>query len=261
MSANNANRFNFYKKNQSVFSITPAIVLGLEDSVTPCALVTLVVFVMLLSRLGGTYRKVLCLGALFLVTAFVTKFSVIFGILDVALSSVSINKAIRVVYLVVGIGFIVFGILHLMDWVRCKQGNDGNHFLIKLPVILKEAVSPAQRSQNFLIRLLKIVGLIYLFMFSGITFVFMSSIWAQDYLLYWMVYALLANKEFYAASSAVSFSVFMFMLPLLVSWLAMIWITKSSRARAQLTKSVRVLKLSCSALYLTIGVGLIVGFV
>lgn len=99
------------------------LVYGFTDAFNPCNLSTVVIFVALLGWAKRRQLPYIQLGWAFIVFSYIASLIFSLGGLMNILYSALFFKAARVVYVVIGIVFIIGGVIHLIDWVRIKRGD------------------------------------------------------------------------------------------------------------------------------------------
>ena len=105
-------------------NLWPAMQWGFQDSLNPCGLTTLLIFIFFLQQWASTPRRNVILTTTFFISACTTKFLSVIGAFDRLLNNSIILEGIRIFYLILGIIFLggSTGLLRL--WWRSKRMED-----------------------------------------------------------------------------------------------------------------------------------------
>lgn len=113
------------QKEHLSFALLPVFTIGAKDGINPCGIAAVLIFIIYLSRVGRTQRRLAGFGALFIASAVMTHFVLLFGAGDPLLASPVVYGAIRAAYLFLAAVFLVLGVLHISDWRRYRKCFDG----------------------------------------------------------------------------------------------------------------------------------------
>jgi len=123
--------------------LRPAIVAaaGLVDGINPCAFVTMIFFISVLSLFGKKKREILLVGAIFSFAVFLTYLMLGFGILH-AIKIASVRWGIsRGISLVMGLGAFILGGFSLFDVVRYRKSRNAKEMTLKLPAGIRKNIN------------------------------------------------------------------------------------------------------------------------
>lgn len=236
------------KEKAHYFTFFPAFSLGLKDSLSPCAVVTIFVFLIFLSRCGYSKKAIRVFGAFFIVAALLTNVSNVMGFFDAWFLCPDFIYAVRLAYIILAICFLVLGYVQFRDWIKYKKNQDTNTFTIKPPIFLNVASGSVTRTRKFLLFLSSI--------FLGSGFTLLSSYWPQDYYL-----SVLANY-WYAGNQVMPIFILMFcysagfVFLLFLWWIFILYMAGSQAMKNLLNRYTGFLKILFSSLFLSIGLGL-----
>jgi len=119
------------------FGLIPFIRAGIIDSINPCALATLAIFIIILLFVGFDHRRLFWGGVGFILANFITWNLLITGAFDFILNSYMLATSMFIYYLFFTIFTFLIGIVSFMDWSRYRKNKDFNSLLIKFPLNLK----------------------------------------------------------------------------------------------------------------------------
>ena len=125
---------------------------GLKDALNPCNLSTMVMFVALLDWLRRRQLPYVSWGWLFIIFSYTASLFFSTGGLMSILYSILFFKTVRIIYAVIGVTFIIVGVIHLMDWIRIKRG-----YVSKTPAAISD-----DGKEKFLFKIFVKIGVIAL---------------------------------------------------------------------------------------------------
>ena len=125
-------RFN----TMSVFSVFFA---GLVDGVNPCAFATILFFISFLSFTGKKGREILLVGASFTCAVFIVYFLIGIGIFSFVKNLTFIPIIRKVLFSIMGILSIIFGVLSIYDYFKIRKGSY-EEVKLQLPGFLKRRI-------------------------------------------------------------------------------------------------------------------------
>ena len=232
--------------------------LGIKNSVNPCALTTILVFQLFIRQFGYNRSIVLRSGAIFITTVLAIYVLLTFGFLDQFLGQMAVQNSIFITYWVLSIMFIVVGGIHFVDWIRFQKSNNLNSFIIRVPDFLTQkdtntAVVGEHKNLSDKIFLGSTVIL-------AIVLALLASLWPQDSYIYISSYYLASRGKQILGLLSFVFYGLGYVAPLLVIWSTIFYITRSQKRIEHLLKSVSLIKIILSALFISVGAGLIYFF-
>lgn len=244
-----------------MFSFCPPFFLGLQDSLNPCGLASLIIFLAFLAVVAKTRKRLIWCGLVFILMAALTRAFFVLGGLDTLLNQSFIFNMIRWLYLGLGVLFIFCGFGHFKDWLNYKRNQKMESFIFKVPAYFQEnfglKTEASRRRVKIKIFLLSI-GLFLLSAVMGFFIEIMESLLAQDYVLF---INLMTHGQ---TKISLIFSLFLFSFSSLLSivgvWLMMIWIFSSQKVRKSFLGSISFIKIVSSAILLSSGFGLMYSF-
>lgn len=110
-------------------ALLPIVLAGAADGLNPCAFVTLLFLLSLLTLLGKSSREVLLIGLLFAATVFGTYLALGFGMLNLLRAAVRFDLLRLIFRLAFSLGALVFGVLAIRDAVLLKEGRSSEALL------------------------------------------------------------------------------------------------------------------------------------
>ena len=130
----NSNRY-------SSFVLLPAFTAGFYDTLNPCSFASALIFILYLSSVGYTQKRVFWLGFLFIISAALAHFALVVGFFDRILLAPFIGRLLHLFYFLLGIVFLFLGAANIRDWWQHKKYSDVKCFKCKTPAFLQDAQS------------------------------------------------------------------------------------------------------------------------
>ncbi|MFH1062018.1 MAG: hypothetical protein V1747_03935 [Candidatus Omnitrophota bacterium] len=129
--------------------LTPGVVIfaGLIDGINPCAFITLVFFVSVLSLLKKTKKEILLVGGVFALSVFLTYVLLglgAFKLIKLASVNLGISRVISIIALILALGLAVFNFL---DFLKYKRSNNPNDLKLKLPKSIRRVINRLIRAK------------------------------------------------------------------------------------------------------------------
>ncbi|MBF0522658.1 MAG: hypothetical protein HQL24_06340 [Candidatus Omnitrophica bacterium] len=236
----------------SMFALWPPFCLGFKDCTNCSGLANVVIFIMFLSLIGKTRKRLIWCGLLFILSAGLINFFLTLGLFDFVLNRQNILRDARTINLILSVFFIVLGVLNFVDWTRYKKTKNPESFILKSPFFLGENVESSKKSGAGTISLS--IGLGVLSIALGFLSALLASFLGSDYVLFLELVSH-ANTLFTSLCSIGTYCL-MLALPVIGVWLMMIWAFSSSKVRLCFRESISLIKIICSAMLLAVGVGL-----
>ncbi len=238
-------------KQYPSFMLLPAFTVGMYDGVNPCNFASALVFLIYLSIIGKTQRRIFWLGSLFLMIIVATNVALAFGVFDSLMVMPFADKVVTIGYWAFTAAFFSFGFFDILDWGRYKKSSDTALFRRKLPAFLDELYPIESISVKKRILFGAIGVLVTILIAFGVTLA--ASIFPQR------EYVFIVHS-FYIAGGDVLFAFWSFFqysvaltLPLIAIWVIVLFLGRVGRTNA---KVISYYKGISSALYLAVGVGL-----
>lgn len=148
----------FLKKNgynpeqaliQRFSRFTPGVVAlaGLIDGINPCAFITIVFFVSVLSLLKKTKKEILIVGGVFALSVFLTYIVLglgAFKLIKLTAVNLGASRLVSIIALMLCLGLAVFNFL---DYLNYKRSNNPNDLKLKLPKVIRTTINRLIRSE------------------------------------------------------------------------------------------------------------------
>ena len=192
---------------------------GLGDSINPCVLASVLIFIMYFSFLGKSNRHIFFLGFLYIFAAVRMQQMIVAGLWDGLLLKPLTQWAINIVYFFVAAAFIARGALYFLDW-RAYRFNAGKSRLrLNIPAFLyavKERTVKSGIRSAF-----QVVAIAILAFLTGAIFTLMAAIYPQTEYMY-IVHSFWASGGDKALVNGMFFYYSMAMaLPVITAWAAL----------------------------------------
>jgi cytochrome c biogenesis protein CcdA len=128
------------------FTALTVSLVGLVDGINPCAFATILFFVSYLGMIGRKRNEIAIVGLSFAATVFVTYFLVGLGAFALVRRMAYLDVFARIVFGLMGVGCIIFGVLSIGDYFKARSGNTAGMSL-QLPAVLKRLIHTTIRKQ------------------------------------------------------------------------------------------------------------------
>ena len=249
-------------------SWTTAFQWGVRDGFNPCALSTILVFLLFVSWFGSTQRRVFPFGLFFILATMRVNYQLLRGQYDRFLIRPGVNDVLHGFTLCLGLVFMVIGVVYFIHWTRGGKARMTSRWLLRLrrPAFLKE---PFQENDAGLKReerceknaILK--WIILAILSSGLATVIAGwgSQWPQSYWVIATYYFLIQGGDFSSGALFAFLYSVSFALPLFTAWLSIILIARRHKTRPFSERSMAYLRISLSAVFLSTGIGLVYLFI
>ena len=239
----------------SFFEIFSAMKAGFYDGINPCSGATFLLFLVILSWIGYTRKRVLIFGSLFFVSSiFVQYFSAV-GLFDYTWIFPVYVFWTRIAYFSLAAIFYVIGFLDFSDRVSFRKHGDIAKFRMPVPEFFLETKNPRQDSSWLNMLVLGFTGIL-IFLIAGLLN-FGSSIYPQGEYIFILHSQLMAGSSgIFTLCSVLLYCIMILFFPI-AGWFAIIWMSNGAK------KSNGVIlfyKNILSALFLSIGIGLSIFF-
>ena len=211
--------FNLWTKD--FFLLIPALQVGMEDSLNPCGLASVVTFILFLSIVGKTKKRLFFLGLFYLIAALRFQWMSCKGYWDMFMVSPKILSIIMGVYGVMAAVFFFLGVVHLMDWIHYRRTLSIEHFKIKSPVFLMGR--QAEISNHRIRVILKTAALVMTAYFLGGMMTLMGSMYPQqEYIFMVHSFGLSGGNRGFVQSSFFLYS-FAMVMPVIAAWVGIFY--------------------------------------
>ncbi len=239
------------------FGILPFVVGGFTDSINPCALTTIVFFVILLSFFVNHRKVMVVFGGCFILGVLGMIFLLTMGFEDPIRSSPIFFLVCRIIYLVIALVAVGLGIMNLRDWWFYKRKKPTDSIGMKFPVI-------SQRLDQMIVKISSdwknALWFPFACVLAGILSAFVMSIYPEQTYISMAVYTMNVQQQSMNAIMSLFLYSLCFVFPLVFSF---IFIVLSSQSKDFLTIVGRyrsAIKMICSAVFFAIGLGLMYAF-
>jgi len=214
---------------------------GLKDSFNPCALVTVLFLLFLVSELRRRRIHASRYAALFISAVFIWLLVLSLDALMPIIYSSGFLKAARVFYIVAGFFLAVCGAVHLGDWLRMRrQGNKPSFF----PLVSVPDAEPEWRMD---------IKIVFLTVFSAALLSTLSTIWPPDgYVSFYLSFLYLPGK-----TAETYILMLIYNLSLMASLIAAYVLVSSRLFARSVRQNPAMVKIIISAFTLSLGTGLI----
>ncbi len=232
----------------SVFTIMAA---GLIDGLNPCAFATLIFFISYLSANKKSEKQILLIGISFVLGVFITYLLIGFGIfkgLQTANEATSISIFI---YLIAAIVAFIFGAYSVYDYIKIRKGKT-KEMVLKLPKRIKELVRwIIQRPVN--VKYFTVFAFFTGMLVSIFEFVCTGQVYLPT-----IVYILgLPEYRGQAFGYLIIYNL-MFIIPLILIFIAVYFGISDKRLRIILKKHVGLIKILSAVLFMVLGLVMII---
>ncbi len=244
------------------FSLLPFFIGGVNDSLNPCAITNLVFLSIGMFFLIFYPDKMLRLGFYFILGVFLSSFLVISGFFNAVRASALFSTGAQGFYILTGAFLIFLAWRNIHDWCLYKQTNNTASFKIKFPLSVEKTGEESEPKQKITKKPNLFIGLEsrwWPFLLGLILSLLASACPEQLYVTTNFYLLFVENQRIPALASAFCYSL-SFIIPLIISLVFMLVISRDKRCVEFLTKYMPTLKIFCSAIFLAIGIGLIFSF-
>lgn len=233
------------------FSVLAIMAAGLIDGVNPCAFATLIFFIAYLRATKRSERQMLFIGIAFVLGIFITYLLLGIGFLR-GIESVG---DFAVIYLVAGIVAIIFGVYSLYDYTKIRKGKT-REMVLKLPKKIKELVRRIIQGQANM-KYFTLMALLTAFITGVLISLFEFVCTGQVYLPTLMYISKLPDYQGQAFLYLLLYNL-MFIVPLILIFLAAYLGVSDKRLKAILKKHVGLIKILTAVMFFVLAVLMIV---
>jgi len=233
--------------------LSKAFLAGLGDSFSAGNIATVLIFVLFLSVIGLTGKRVFLLGLLFVGIVGGMQFSSVMGAWDHVITHLFFLNASRFIYLLLAIYFLYLGIVNIADWWKYKKSNDIQRFRLNLPVFLHCGDKPKVSIEGWLKKIFEAVRFILLTVFIAFVGALLALTFPQnEYIFIVHSFMMAGGDKIFVNLSFILYSLAV-ILPLIALWILIVWIFLKKRGD---TKAILYYKLTGAALCLSAGIGI-----
>ncbi|OGX39454.1 MAG: hypothetical protein A3G91_03965 [Omnitrophica WOR_2 bacterium RIFCSPLOWO2_12_FULL_50_9] len=235
-----------------------AIALGINDSLNPYGLSIVLLFLIFLSFYGCAPGHVIISGLFLTLSLSLMIFLSIVRGYDIWLESAVMNTAVRILSLGMAAVLGGFGFISFSEWWRGKKDSRaGGAGVNRLPVFL--GAYPAHNavpcSRRGVLR--EFVSLIIVSVLLGTLGTVLGSLWPKSQHLYLSYYSLMTAGRPQAVILFLGFYSLASAFCVVVVWLVVLSISYSERIKGILIKAVSFVRITSSAVLLSMGLGLL----
>ena len=231
----------------------------MEDASHPCAMATVLLFLIFISIVGTSRKRVVAWGLLFILSILWTNLLLFLGLYDTFLSRPGVIDAMRTIFYVIGCVLLGYGGLNFIDWRRLKRNISQQLLLVSWPILNSkdhEDKSP-QHNRRFLSKISSLFIPTCFFVIFAHGLSVLGFFGHQFYHLYVLMFRSAAQGS--VATSYVFLGSYgiAFVFPLIVLCISLGWIAGSDPMKKILREKLLYYKIICSAVFLSTGLGLI----
>ena len=215
---------------------------GLIDGINPCAFATLIFFISYLTMIGRKRKEILWVGMGFSGAVFATYLLIGFGILSFIQHLSFLSLFSRIVYFMTIVIALALGIYSLYDYVQLKKGRP-SEMKLQLPDFLKKRIHRTIREESKSNRYL-LAAVVSGFIISLLEFTCTGQVYLPTILFVTNIPSLRASAIAYLFLYNL-----MFILPLLIIFVAVYWGVTSEQLSFFLQKRASTIKFLTSLFF------------
>ena len=225
--------------------------IGIKNSITPYALLTVLIFVYLLFLIKKDKLPINIFCIFFIAGYMLGSCGLIFGIFDVLLKDNLFNRIIQIADLLVGGFFVWVGLVNLNGWWRLKKNNAFNQLVVKTLLFFSEETVKGKQLNWFRRNTLRLGSFSW-----GMLAALLGSAWPPDKDLYLMVGFLVNGNNTSKGFSGILIYSFVQAWMLFLVWFLLSYIRKSDSSKLWIEKRISLIKISGAAVFLAVGLGI-----
>ncbi len=232
-------------------TLSQSVRTGIKDSINPYVLSTTLIFILLLYAIKKDKLPSHIFSAFFIGGYVFSVFGLILGTFDPLLNNLLFTQIVRIANFILGLMFLLVGLINLRDWWRLKQHDAFNQLVVKAILFFSdEAVKGKKISwiQTQCVRL----GAILWGMFSAL----LGSAWGPDKDLYVMFAYLLKGNNWAEGYWGISIYSIVQAWILFFVWFLTAYIQLSVNSQAWIEKNISMIKIIGAAIFISIGFGI-----
>lgn len=225
------------------------IAAGLFDGLTPCSFATLIFFLSFIFFVCRTRSQVSVWGISFVAGVFAGLFLLNLGKCEGFRALEAFDIVSNAVYLLLAITAIVLGAINMLDWWRCRQSNDASRIILKIPTIEKSGKNNGN--------LLYWVGFVLFSVTLGVFLSVMSSSCVGQ--LYLPIMIEIFDSQGFRMRAIANLVLYnlMYVVPLIVSWLVIVFMFKRKRGLKFAYNHMSKFKVIAGGIFFGLGLGLL----
>jgi cytochrome c biogenesis protein CcdA len=236
------------KKTFNSLTILAVMGAGLVDSVNPCAIATLIFFIGYLSVTGRTKRQILIIGMAYTLGIFVTYMALGLGFYYlIAASSNQLDVFSRLLFPVMAIITILFGVYSLYDFNKARKGKK-EEMKLQLPKYVKGLIGRVIKHQVKL-RYFALIAILTGVVISILEFVCTGQVYIPTIVL---IVATVPELQTQAIGLLLLYNV-MFVLPLIIIFTFVYFGMSSEQLTNSLDRNRALIKLMTAVLFFCLG--------
>ncbi|MBI3617310.1 MAG: hypothetical protein HY210_03720 [Candidatus Omnitrophica bacterium] len=228
-----------------------AITLGIQDSGNPYTLSMVLCFLTFLALVGDTPRHIALAGKFTAGTVFLLTFFLMWGLW---LEHPAVNRIIHFLSLGVAVFLLTIGYLLFQHW-RLDKTQSAKQWL---PLFLREG-RPAGSLREETAE--KKVGIIFFSVILGVATVLIVSLWPRNQNIYIFYYLLSTRRNVLLATLFFVLYSLAFTLLLAAVWGMIFYLRRCAKLRNDLLSVISWVRISGSAIFIAVGMGLIYLFI
>jgi cytochrome c biogenesis protein CcdA/glutaredoxin-related protein len=228
------------------FTILAVMAAGLIDGVNPCAFATMIFFITYLRTTKRSERQMLLIGISFVLGIFITYLILGMGLISGVEAIDQTGASLIIIYLIAGIVALIFGIYSLYDYFKIRAGKT-REMVLKLPKRIKELVHWIIHKQEN-VKYFTIIALIFAFVTGVLISLFEFVCTGQVYIPTIMY---ISGKSEYSGQAFLYLVLYclMFIVPLLLIFIAAYFGVKPKRMKEFLRDHVGFIKIITAVLF------------
>lgn len=224
-----------------------AITLGIQDSGNPYTLSMILCFLTFLALSGDTPRHIALAGKFTAGTVFLLTFFLTWGENALWLEHPAVNRIVHFLSLGVAAFLLTIGYLLFQHW-RLDKTQSAKQWL---PLFLREGRETAEKK----------VGILFFSVILGVATVLIVSLWPRNQNIYLFYYLLSASGNVLLATLFFVLYSLAFTLLLAAAWGMIFYIRRCAKLRNDLLNVISWVRISSSAIFIAVGMGLIYLFI
>ena len=243
------------------FALLPVVSDGISSSFSFSMIVAFLCFVMYLSYIGTSTKKVFLAGLVFLFSFSRINFRLCLGAGNLFAGFVDIDHMVRIASFVVAYVLIVIGLLVFINWARYNRQSLSNKQSLLLPAFLMEKGSLENRGKIAFFCFLKNVFFLVFVPYVVAYFIGLLSFGSPTNME--VAYNFLEVVKFESLESAY-FKLFVYLfsctMPLIIVWFLILFIAHNRNVANKLRKYSASVIMVFSAILMAVGVGFVLVF-
>jgi len=239
---------NYWVSKFKSFGILTIIFAGLVDGINPCAMASLIFFISYLSLVGRKGRDILLIGIAFSSAVFLTYLSIGLGIFEfITAAQDKVALISKIIYPAAGTCALIFFYLSVKDYFKASEGKAGE-MTLQLPKNIKKIIHKIIRKQVRM-RYFAAAAFTTGFLVSLFEFLCTGQVYLPTIIYIMGIPELKSKAVFYLIIYNL-----LFILPLIIIFLAAYFGTTSKKISEIFAKNVSTIKILTAILFLVLAV-------